>query len=86
MILLLARRYGRWPHEVAALPFGYYLVLRDDYFREKIAERRALARARGDDETIEFDAEAAKSGQLAARVNESLDRRAGVEADAKKVG
>lgn len=24
-------RYGRWPHEVAALPFHYYLALREDW-------------------------------------------------------
>jgi hypothetical protein len=64
----------------------YYLALRDDFFREKMAERRAIARARGDDDVIEFDAEAARSGQLAADVNEALDRKAGVGADDKKVG
>ena len=65
---------------------SYYLDLRGDFFREKMAERRAIARATGDDDTIEFDAEAAKSGQLAADVNESMDRRAGVGQDARKVG
>lgn len=84
--MLLARRYGKWPHEVADLPMTYYLALRDDFFREKMAERRAIARARGDDDVIEFDAEAARSGQLAADVNEALDRKAGVGADDKKVG
>lgn len=63
---------------------GYYLALRGDYFREKIAERRALARAMGkDDDVIEFDPKAAESGHLALQVNESLDRRAGIEKDAK---
>ncbi len=61
---------------------SYYLALREDFFREKMAERRAIARAKAragmDDDVIEYDAEAAKSGHLASRVNESLDRQAGV--------
>ena len=84
--MLLARRYSRWPHEVADLPLSYYLALREDFFREKMAERRAIARAKGDDDVIEFDAEAARSGHLAAQVSDSLDRKAGVEADARTVG
>ena len=65
---------------------SYYISLRDDFIREKMAERRALARAKGDDDdVIEFDAKAAASGHLASTVNEALDRKAGVEADAKVV-
>ena len=47
---------------MAALPYHYYLALRGDLFREKMAERSALAKASGDDDTIEFDAEAARAG------------------------
>ncbi len=56
------------------LPFHYFLALRADFIREKMAERRAVAKAKGED-VIEFDAKAAGSGQLAATVNESMDRR-----------
>jgi hypothetical protein len=65
---------------------SYYLALRSDFFREKMAERAAIARAKGEDDVIEFDAEAARSGQLAIDVNESLDRQAGVGAYDEKVG
>lgn len=84
--MLLARRYSKWPHEVASLPLSYYLALREDFFREKMAEKRALALAKGETDVIEFDAEAAKSGHLGQQVNESLDRQAGVDRDAKVVG
>jgi len=26
-------RYGKWPHEVSALPFHYYLALRADWMK-----------------------------------------------------
>lgn len=56
------------------LPFHYFLALRADFIREKMAERRAIAEAKGED-VIEFDAKAAKSGHLATKVNESMDRQ-----------
>lgn len=68
------------------LPFTYFFALREDFIREKMAERRAIAKAKGEDDVIEFDAEAAKSGHLASRVNESLDKQAGVTRDARVVG
>lgn len=30
-------RYGKWPHEVAALPFHYYLALRQDWIAANTA-------------------------------------------------
>lgn len=56
------------------LPLHYFLALRADFIREKMAEKRAIAKASGED-VIEFDAKAAKSGDLATTVNESMDRQ-----------
>jgi hypothetical protein len=30
----MAAHYGGWPHEVAAFPLSYYLIVRDSYLRE----------------------------------------------------
>jgi len=71
---------------VQNLPFHYFIALRGEFIREKMAERRAIAEARAkaglDEDVIEFDAEEAKSGHLASRVNESLDRQSGVSSKA----
>lgn len=30
----MAAHYGGWPHEVAAFPLSYYLIVRDSYLKE----------------------------------------------------
>jgi hypothetical protein len=67
VIALLARRYGKMPHEVVALPLHYYLFLRKDWIRENMAEAKAIERAKAKaegDDVIEFDAEAAQAGKM----------------------
>jgi hypothetical protein len=49
---------------VADLPFHYYLSLRGDLIRETTSEARAIAKASGDDDTIEFDADDARAGKI----------------------
>ena len=48
--------YGKWPHEIAATPFHYYLALREDWIG------RNTTAATGDklpsvDDVVEFNAE-----------------------------
>ena len=49
-------RYGKWPHEVSALPFHYYLALREDWVKDNTigTDDDVLPTA---DDVIEFNAE-----------------------------
>lgn len=53
---------------MAALPFSYYLTLRDELFRETMAEAEAYKRAKAEagveEGTVEVDAEDVMSGKL----------------------
>ena len=54
----IARWYGKWPHEVAALPFHYYLALREDWIKLHTVTPAEEEDARGGGEdTVDFNAE-----------------------------
>jgi hypothetical protein len=54
-------RYGKWPHEVAALPFHYYLALREDWIADHTAAGAEEAeKLPGVADVVEFNAETFK--------------------------
>lgn len=48
-------RYGKWPHEVAALPFHLFLAYREDWVSANT--KSADEQKPSDEEVVEFNAE-----------------------------
>ena len=55
-------RYGKWPHEVAALPFHYYLALREDWIKVH-APRQDVEGEASEEDVIEFDTQVSVTGE-----------------------
>jgi len=52
----IARQYGKWPHEVAALPFHLYLALREDWVKTNTTATEGDGLPTADD-VIDYNAE-----------------------------